>query len=79
MCEPHQPAHDHAEQPQEAARHQKEMHYCQTRTCKQPSSQTQVITKNSFSLLFSLFFIILSPTLSLPAACVSLTVVVTLK
>lgn len=42
MSESHQPADDHAEQPQKAARHQKEVHHCQTRTCKQPSSPTQV-------------------------------------
>ncbi len=53
MFESHQPADDHAEQPQEAARHQKEVHHCQTRTCKQPSSSTQVKLKNSFFQIFT--------------------------
>lgn len=45
MSESHQPAYDHAEQPQEVAGHQKEVHHCQTGTCKQPSSSTQVKPK----------------------------------
>lgn len=60
MSESHQPADDHAEQPQEAARHQKEVHHCQTRTCKQPSSPTQVKLKTTscyflFTVLLNCF------------------------
>lgn len=53
MSESHQPADDHAEQPQEAARHKKEVHHCQTRTCKQPSSPTQVKLKTTSSIILN--------------------------
>lgn len=52
MSESHQPADDHAEQPQEAAGHQKEVHHCQTGTGEQPSSSTQVKLKTTSSQIF---------------------------